>query len=279
MPKWQNYKMKKSLIFIPFIALLFSCGKSPQNNLESTNDTLVYAMKSFEKHSKTCVSEDSLCATVKFEYPEFDNADFNDVIKKEIINVYHDDSDSSKNRPNSFEELAKPFVEDYDVKLKEGKDYVNQANAINEGGFLATPWNMEAYTTVQRQTAQYIMLHTNTNWFMGGAHPISMEYYYIYNRHDFKRVKLEDLFKPNFDKKLLTIAEAKFRSQENLKPADKLTDENGYFFEKGRFILNDNFTLTQTGIKFLYNVYEIKSYAAGVTELKIPYSDLKGILK
>jgi hypothetical protein len=271
--------MKKSLIILPFIALLLSCGKSPQNNLESTNDTLVYAMKSFEKHSKTCVSEDSLCATVKFEYPEFDNADFNDVIKKEIINVYHDDSDSSKNRPNNFEELAKPFVEDYDVKLKEGKDYVNQANAINEGGFLATPWNMEAYTTVQRQTAQYIMLHTNTNWFMGGAHPISMEYYYIYDRHDFKRVKLEDLFKPNFDKKLLTIAEAKFRSQERLKPADKLTDENGYFFEKGRFILNDNFTLTQTGIKFLYNVYEIKSYAAGITELEIPYSDLKEILK
>lgn len=56
-------------------------------------------------------------------------------------------------------------------------------------------------------------------------------------------------------------------------------DENGYLFEKGRFVLNDNFTLTQTGIKFLYNVYEIKPYVAGITELEIPYSDLKDILK
>ena len=271
--------MKNPLLFIPFIALIFSCAKSPKNDLESTTDTLSYQIKTFEIHSKTCINQDSLCATVKFEYPEFESVTLNGTIKKEIINVYRDDADSSKTRPNNFEELAKPFVDEYDEKILEGKHFVNKANEQNEGGFLATPWNMEAYTDVQRQTDKYIMLHTNTNWFMGGNHPISMEYYYIYERKDFKRIKLEDLFEPNFDKKLLVIAEAIFKKQEKLKPADRLTDENGYFFEKGRFILNDNFTLTQTGIKFLYNVYEIKAYAAGITELEIPYSDLKSILK
>ena len=271
--------MKKTLIIIPLIVLLWSCGKSPKNGLETTTDTLSYQIKSFEKHSKICVNPDSLCATVKFQYPEFESVILNENLKKEIINVYHDDADSSKTRPNTFEDLAKPFVDEYDEKIREGKEFVNKANNQNEGGFLATPWNMEAYTDVQRQTDKYIILHTNTNWFMGGNHPISMEYYYIYNRKDFKRIKLEDLFKPNFDKKLLIMAETIFRKQEKLKPADKLTDENGYFFEKGRFILNDNFTLTQTGIKFLYNVYEIKAYAAGITELEIPYSDLKEILK
>ena len=271
--------MNKSLLIIPFIALLWSCGTSPKNDLVTSIDTLSYTRKSYEKHSKTCVSVDSLCATVKFEYPEFQSDTINTIIKNEIINVYHNDEDQTRNRPKTFEDLAKPFVEDYEMKLAEGKAFVNKANAQNEGGFLATPWNMEAYTDVQRQTDKYLMLHTNTNWFMGGAHPISMEYYYIYNRKGFKRITLDDLFKPKYDKKLLTIAETIFRKQEKLKPADKLTDENGYFFEKGRFILNDNFTLTQTGIKFLYNVYEIKSYAAGITELEIPYSEVKDILK
>ena len=271
--------MKKPLLFIPFITLLWSCGKSPKNDLEITTDSLNYQIKTFEKHSKTCVNRDSLCATVKFEYPQFESVTLNEIIKKEIINVYHDDVDSSKTRPHNFEELAKPFVDEYDEKISEGKEFVNKANKQNEGGFLATPWNMEAYTDVQRQTNKYLMLHTNTNWFMGGNHPISMEYYYIYDRKDFKRVKLEDLFKPNFDKKLLLIAEGIFRKQEKLKPADKLTDENGYFFENGHFMLNDNFTLTHTGIKFLYNVYEIKAFAAGITELEIPYSDMKEILK
>lgn len=271
--------MIKSLLFIAFGTLLFSCGKTPKNDLQTTTDTLSYKINTFERHSKTCVSQDSLCATVKFTYPEFKSVALNEIIKKETINIYHDDTDSSKTRPKTFEDLAQPFVNDYDEKIQEGKDFVNKANQKNEGGFLATPWNMEAYTDVQRQTDKYLMLHTNTNWFMGGVHPISMEYYYIYDRKNFKRVRLDDLFKPNFDKKLLLIAETIFRKQEKLKPADKLTDENGYFFEQGRFILNDNFTLTETGIKFLYNVYEIKAYAAGITALEIPYSTMKEILK
>jgi Protein of unknown function (DUF3298)/Deacetylase PdaC len=271
--------MKNPLLLLSFVALLSSCNKSPKNDLESTSDTLSYTQESFEKHSQTCVNKDSLCATVKFEYPVFESSKINDIIQSEIINIYHNEDDSTTTRPKTFEDLAKPFVNDYDAKLKEGKEFVKNANKQYEGGFLATPWYMEAYTNVQRQTKRYLMLHTNTNWFMGGAHPISMEYYYIYDRKDFKRIRLEDLFKPDFDKKLLLIAENIFRKQEKLKPTDKLSEDKGYFFEKERFILNDNFTLTETGIKFLYNVYEIKPYAAGITELEIPYSDLKEIMK
>ena len=155
--------MKNPLLFIPFIALLWSCGKSPKNDLETTTDTLSYKIKIFEKHSKTCLNQDSLCATVRFEYPEFESVTLNEIIKKEIINIYHDDADISKTRPNNFEELAKPFVDEYDGKIREGKEFVNKANEQNEGGFLATPWNMEAYMDVQRQTNKYLMLHTNTN--------------------------------------------------------------------------------------------------------------------
>jgi hypothetical protein len=271
--------MNQKLLFIPLLAILWSCGNSPKKDLEQTSDTLKYTLKTFEKHSQTCVKEDSICATVRFEYPEFEDVNFNNVIKNEILNIYHDDNDSTKSRPTNFEELAKPFVEDYDSKLKDGKSFVNGANAKNEGGFLAMPWNMEAYTKVARQTEKYLMLHTNTNWFMGGNHPISMEYFYVYNRKDFKRITLDDLFEKGYDQKLLVIAEDIFRKQEKLKPADKLSEEAGYFFENQRFILNDNFTLTDKGIKFLFNVYEIKPYVAGLTELEIPYEDLKGILK
>ena len=269
--------MIKKLLFIPLIALLLSCGNSSQKNLEITSDTLNYITKTFEKHSQTCVNKDSLCATVKFQYPEFESVRFNDLIKNEILNIYHDDNDSTKSRPKNFEALAKPFVDDYDLKLKEGKEYVKGANAVNEGGFLAMPWYMEATSTVQRQTKKYLTIHTNTNWFMGGNHPISMEYFYVYNRADFKRITLNDLFKKGYDQKLLNIAEEIFRKQEQLKPADKLSEEAGYFFDNQRFILNDNFVLTQKGIKFLFNVYEIKPYAAGITELEIPYEKLKGI--
>jgi len=271
--------MKLKLLFFPLMIMLWSCGDSVNNDLQSTSDTLNYTIKTFEKHSKTCMNKDSLCATVKFEYPEFQSISFNQVIKNEIINIYHDANDSTKNRPKNFEELSKLFVDDYDQKLKEGKSYVNKANVVNEGGFLAMPWNMEANTKVERQTDKYLMLHTNTNWFTGGNHPISMEYYYVYNRKDFKRITLDDLFQKGYDQKLLNIAEEIFRKKEGLKSADKLSEEAGYFFENQRFILNDNFILTEKSIKFLFNIYEIKPYVAGITELEIPYKQLKGLLK
>ena len=271
--------MHKKLLFFPLVALFWSCGNSPQKNIIVTSDSLNYTIKTFEKHSQTCVKKDSLCATVKFQYPEFESVSFNQVIKNEILNIYHDDDDSTKSRLTNFEELAKPFVEDYDLKLKEGKEYVEGANTINEDGFLAMPWYMEANTTVQSQTEKYLMLHTNTNWFMGGNHPISMEYYYVYNRKDFKRITLDDLFQKGYDQKLLSIAEEIFRKQEKLKPTDKLSEEAGYFFDNQRFILNDNFVLTEKGIKFLFNVYEIKAYVFGITELEIPYEKLNRILK
>lgn len=271
--------MNKNLLFIFVFTVLWSCGNSSQKDLTTASDTLKYTIKIFEKHSETCVNKDSLCATVKFEYPEFESVSLNQEIKNEILNIYHDDSDSTKAHPNNFEELSKPFVNDYDQKLKEGKSYVNKANSANEGGFLAMPWNMEAYTKVERQTEKYLMLHTNTNWFMGGNHPISMEYYYVYSRKDFKRITLDDLFKKGYDQALLRVAEVIFRKQEGLNAVDKLSEENGYFFDKQKFILNDNFTLTEKGIKFLFNVYEIKPYAAGLTQLEIPYEKLKEVLK
>ena len=271
--------MKLKLLFLPFLTLLWSCGNSLQKDLETTSDTLNYAMKTFEKHSKTCVNKDSLCATVKFEYPEFQSINFNQIVKNEILNIYFDANDNTKSRPKNFEELAKPFVEDYEQKLKEGKNYVNKANVVNEGRFLAMPWNMEANTKVIRQTNEYLMLHTNTNWFIGGNHPISMEYYYVYNRKNFQRITLDDLFQKGYDQNLLRIAEEIFRKQEGLNSGDKLSEEKGYFFKNQRFILNDNFMLTEQGIKFVFNVYEIKPFVAGITELEIPYSQLKALLK
>lgn len=271
--------MKNIVLLVSILTGLLACNSASKDATTTTSDTLSYTMKSYERHSQNCVNKDSLCATVRFTYPVFGEAAFDATIKQELINIFHNEDDSTKTKPVDFEGLANPFVSDYDKQLKEGAKYAIDANQVNENGFLTVPWNMESDTKVQRQTGKYLMLHTNTYWFMGGMHPISMEYDYVYDRNNFKRIRLEELFVKDFDQQLLVIAEKYFRKQEGLKPADKLDDEHGYFFENGKFLLNDNFTLTPTGIKFLYNVYEIKPYAAGITEIEIPYEDLKGILK
>jgi len=63
-----------------------------------------------------------------------------------------------------------------------------------------------------------------------------------------------------------------------LKPDENL-EEAGFWFNEGNFKLNDNFLITTDGLKFFFNSYEIGPYAIGTTELLIPFSRIKNILK
>lgn len=50
-------------------------------------------------------------------------------------------------------------------------------------------------------------------------------------------------------------------------------------FENQCFILNDNFILTEKGIKFLFNVYEIKPYVVGITNIILTIESIIGVRK
>ncbi|HMG09958.1 MAG TPA: RsiV family protein, partial [Mucilaginibacter sp.] len=92
-----------------------------------------------------------------------------------------------------------------------------------------------------------------------------------------KDIALNDLFETGYQDKLKGIAEAIFRKDEKL--SDTASLANDYFFKDNKFALNDNFSITPTGFKFIYNQYEIKPYAAGITTLVIPYSQIKSLLR
>jgi nitrate reductase cytochrome c-type subunit len=265
--------MKYSFLLVVSI-ICWSCGTASQEG--GSSDTLAYKVEKFEKKSPNCIKEDSVCAVARFEYPVFEGNDgLNKQVIEELITLFHNDADSGAVRPANLQILAEKFVNDYEQTFNETK---NDAQKM-EGEITAIPWNTEGYTRVARQTPKLLCLHTNTYWYMGGAHPVSMEYYYNYDRKTLKKLSLDDIFEKGYDAKLLAIAEGIFRKNEQLKPEDPLNQDNGYFFENGKFLLNDNFQLTPKSIKFLYNVYEIKAYAEGVTELEIPLSEVQALMK
>lgn len=225
------------------------------------SNALSFKYDSLVVHSKTSVvyekSQRDTTKAVIF-YPVFTDAKINEAIRHNILASATDPD----HKPASLKEMVKEFVDSYDSFRAEEKDYKQT-------------WFMDSKTEVVAQQKDYLStLHTYVSY-EGGAHPNSYSGYWNYNPQTHQEIKLADLIKPNTRKQLVAIAEKIFRKNEKLTPTASLKDN--YFFENGKFDLNDNFTITKEGLKFLYNPYEIKAYAYGITVLIIPFSDLKDI--
>ena len=74
------------------------------------------------------------------------------------------------------------------------------------------------------------------------------------------------------------IGEKIFRNEKDLRSEEDLT-EAGYWFEDGKFALNRNYLITPKSLIFIYNPYEIASYAEGFTEIEIGYDQIKSLIK
>ena len=105
----------------------------------------------------------------------------------------------------------------------------------------------------------------------GGAHPMSGISYTNYYVKTGQEIKLNEILIPNFSDKLDAIGEKIF-----VKTYDEI--ESVWFFKRGEFKLNENFSILAGGLLFTFNTYEIGPYAAGAPEVFIPYRDIQEII-
>lgn len=102
----------------------------------------------------------------------------------------------------------------------------------------------------------------------GAAHGMYHVEYVNFDLKAKKRLALQDV--------LLKGAEAKVLSA--LYDANSMWLEE-HNIERGKLQLSDNFYYGASGIVFVYPLYELASYAEGMTELNLPYQMTKGMFK
>ena len=91
-------------------------------------------------------------------------------------------------------------------------------------------------------------------------------------------MSLDDIFIEGYEQNLNEIAEQEFRKMKELKENEDL-DEAGFWFDDNKFNINNNFALSEGGLTFYYNNYEITAYAYGPTELIIPLVKVSQLIK
>jgi hypothetical protein len=256
---------KTRLLLALFAVLLFAAcmhNAAPLIPPDITSDTLHYTYQEVKQKANDCGNKpDTGCTVAKITYPVFaSQSKLNDTVVAKLLNLF-----SPNNHPDKdLETQAKNFIAGYE-----------QFKTQEKGRNIVFTLNSNA--KILRQDSSFITIEISGYNFAGGAHGSSLTFFINWNTKAKKSITLDDLFNANYKQPLTAIAEKIFRKDENLKDSSSLARD--YFFKGNQFALNNNFVITPIGIRFLYNQYEIKPYAAGITDLFIPYSQIKKLLK
>ncbi len=137
----------------------------------------------------------------------------------------------------------------------------------------ATLWEVTINSEVVFQSINVITISIDSYTFTGGAHGNSVITLLNFDPETGNLYTQNEVFKKNND--FTELVEHYFKTETATKTND---NSESYFFGED-FKLPENIGFKEDGVIFLYNTYELASYAEGITEFIIPYSEISKFLK
>lgn len=248
--------MIRKIALLMLIGLLWGCSKK---------EPIEFIGESFTE-SELDICQDEECPTLTVNYLRAigDQAVADNI--NNMIQAYLIDSFVLEDRPDlpeTFQKAAEGFVTSYfeDVAL-----------------FPDSAMGYEAEVSVEelRNTPNIISFQLFRYLYTGGAHGYSAITFLNVNPENGEELLKEDLF-DDMDG-FVAFAEEKFRKERNI-PEDQSINYTGFWFEDDQFYLPESVGVTNDSLVFVYNQYEIASYADGRIELSISLEEAKPYLK
>jgi hypothetical protein len=115
---------------------------------------------------------------------------------------------------------------------------------------------------------RYIVIKRAVDYYTGGAHGIRRTDYQVFDRDSARFVRLSDIVDGSKLPALHGVVVAELKKKFNLREDQQLTDA-GFF--QNDFPLTENFFLSENGIGFHWNLYELAPYVFGEIEVIVPW--------
>ncbi len=252
-----NY-MNNKISVVALIALI-SVGCNQEKNIEIAAESFT------EKELSIC--DNSKCPEITINYVEvFGEDEISEKINQKIKNFIftsllmgEDTIPTAKTIPAA----ATRFIEAYNADKAQFPDMA--------GEYFAEISVNEIYTSKDLlcfEMRQYL--------FTGGAHGYGTTTFMNIDPKTGTEFSSKELFK---DPKAFTdFAERKFRAQQKISEEQSIND-HGFWFENDTFYLPKSVGFTQDSLIFVYNQYDIASYAEGPIELKIAMTEAEPFLR
>lgn len=246
-----KYTFAFRLLFISLSVLLTSCAKE----WKTTQQTYY---KATSADTSAIFNE----AKIKLEITQFEGNDpavkaLNKRIFTCVCNSVY--TGETIQEVKNYDALVQSFVTNYtQIKAELKQDSL-------------PAWEAQATAKINYQSKKLLNITVEYYLFTGGAHGYGATESLLFNPENGATYKLTELFSNTTQ--LTELVEAKFRSQLKIAANTSLTD-SGYFFADDRFILPKNYIISEKGIQFHYNTYEVACYAQGPIDISITYAEL-----
>ncbi len=254
--------------FVFLGSVLLFCAASLTAVAQQQSAVIEYQMVHFTRNYPGCGPHGKeQCLSVQVDYPAIVSAPTpaaQSLVNNTILQHLFQAEDGSPG-PTSAEGLAVELEQGYSDLKRRFPEY-------------RTPWFDHRSVTVLLNNPAVFSVQMRTEQFTGGAHPNSYRMYLNFRPQTGESLDLNAVVKPGAMGQLAAIAEKYFREARKLAPDADLM-KAGFEFKDNRFAMTENYGLTPDALLFYYNSYDVAAYYFGPTEVKIPYNEIRDLLK
>jgi len=229
-----------------------------------------YTTGNFEKTEGDCGAPGSPCGRVAIHYPRIGTGGDDSTrvrlnrLVDDLIVVEGFETDSTR----SFDTLADHFLGEY-----------RRAREKFPGAASTAEWTLEITVTPLFDAPGIWSLQLLEYLFSGGAHPNTISVLRSFRTADGSPILLEDIVRPDAMAALAALGERRFREIREIPEGTSLKDAGFFTDTDGLFHLPDNLAVTDDGLRFFYNSYEIAPHSSGPTGMLLSWSEVGGFLR
>lgn len=213
---------------------------------------------------------------IKFVYPaKFADKEILKSIQKQFVSTYFGDNYEQL----SPEEAVSKYTDDYIAAYKDLEtDYKAELAKADETpvGSWFSYYEMSADDIAfnRDNILSYTVSFEN---YTGGAHGSHSYNNHVLNLKNGKPITEEEIFVDDYQDGLAQILVDQIAKQNKVTDPKEL--ENIGFFSVDEIFPNGNFLVDETGITYSFNEYEIAAYVVGVTNVHLPYKEIRHLLR
>ncbi|MDH6304380.1 hypothetical protein M2459_001113 [Parabacteroides sp. PF5-5] len=213
---------------------------------------------------------------IKFIYPvKFGNKEVLEAIRKQFVNSYFGDIYDELTPEKATDEYVNIYIEDY----KSLEDDFKEEREKSKGAPIASWFSYYEMSSndITYNKNNLLCYSVYYESYTGGAHGAHSQMNFVLDLEIGDLVTEEDIFIEDFQDELAQMLVDNIAIQNEVDNAKEL--ESIGFFSVEEIYPNGNFLIDDTGITYFFNEYEIAAYVVGITNVQLPFQEIKHLLR